>query len=314
MFKSSVQKHIFCKVYPSWIKQSQLIWPSVIGMSEMCSTSDMVLCVKKWLFHCSSHKVKWASSILHLFPDSAFEQLNPVSWRNQADSFTDGSEWLTVPYSCSLVLSNNKANHSLRIHMYTWPAMGRLIRWEDRWAHKHREDKQQPDCIPQYLSLQCSGKTLCQGSLRYLPSQVLVFQISGPQTQSHQPTSPPVFLGADPRIPWSFQYIGLSPCYSPADLSWTLLMGPVLTEQGAHSHRKHLETGFRQDKIKVIWQGDEFCQSCFLTSSFLHTVDLIYSLPHPLCFPPLVLCCHPWSPSSTLLLCPRKNLKVLYKP
>lgn len=138
---------------------------------------------------------KWASSILHLFPGSAFEQLNPVSWRSQVDSFTDGSEWLTVPSPCSLVLSSSKANHSLRTRTYTWPAMDRLIWWEDRWTHKHREDKQQPDCIPQYLSLQCSGKTLCQGSLWYLPSQVLGFQISGPQTQSHQPTSPQSFWG-----------------------------------------------------------------------------------------------------------------------
>lgn len=132
--------------------------------------------------------------------------------------------------------------------------MGRLAWWEDRWTHKHREDKQQPDCIPQDISMQCSGKTLCQGSLWYLAPQSWCFKYQAPRpslTSQH----PSVLWGADPRAPWSLQYLGLSPSYWPADLSWPLLMGHacMLPAHRAHSHRKQLETGFRQDEVKVIW-------------------------------------------------------------
>lgn len=56
----------------------------------------------------------------------------------------------------------------------------------------------------------------------------------------------------------------------------------MLPEQRAHSRRKQLETGFRQDKVKVIWHRVLPVKCSDLPC--LHTVDLIYSLPHPLSF------------------------------
>lgn len=66
----------------------------------------------------------------------------------------------------------------------------------------------------------------------------------------------------------------------------------MLPEQRAHSHRKQLETGFRQDKVKVIWHrvlpvkcSDLPCLQ--LLTSFIPCLILF--------FPALVLYCHPWS-------------------
>lgn len=38
----------FCKIYPTWVRQSQLRWLGEIGLSVMCSTLDVVLHVKRW--------------------------------------------------------------------------------------------------------------------------------------------------------------------------------------------------------------------------------------------------------------------------
>lgn len=141
----------FWQGYLTWVEQSQLRWLGEIGLSVMCSTSDVILCVKKG---------KWVSSFLHIFPGSAFEQLNPMGWRSQRIPPS------MAVSSCSISLfpcpDSSKANHKLRRRVYTWPAMNRLACWVDRWPHKHREDKHQPDCISRD---QCSGKTLRQGSL-----------------------------------------------------------------------------------------------------------------------------------------------------
>lgn len=115
-------------------------------------------------------------------------------------------------------------------------------------------------------------------------SPVLMFKISGPQTQSHQPISPQSFWGLIPECLGHFsiwdsvhaidQLFCLELCW------WD--MYACCQNRGAHSHRKQLETGFRQDKVKVIWHRVLPVKCSDLPC--LHTVDLIYSLPHPLSF------------------------------